>query len=251
MAGGRSTFGSEVLMFGRPFVVYGKLAKTAVGTHERGMFMSFETFEEFKDTVRQICGASSNLEQNKISGVLIELMPGVTEQQIRFAVLANFPGVKVVAGASIVSAIRQGLTALFQGVFVLIAFMFGSTAVMAGVLFSAIITERRCELGLLKAIGARQHQIIGLLLIEAGIATTIGGALGCLTGTILLRLYEHSLVYHLTGLGIPFLWIDGLGVATIAVACILAATVMGTVGALYPAWRTSRHEPYDLIKGEC
>ena len=34
--------------------------------------------------------------------------------------------------------------------------MFASMAVMVSVLFSAIVTERRGELGLLKAIGARR-----------------------------------------------------------------------------------------------
>ena len=42
--------------------------------------------------------------------------------------------------------------------------MFAAPRLMVSVLFSAIITERRRELGLLKAIGARPRQIIGMLL---------------------------------------------------------------------------------------
>ena len=41
----------------------------------------------------------------------------------------------------------------------LMALMFVSTALMVSVLFSAIVTERRGELGLLKAIGARRSQV--------------------------------------------------------------------------------------------
>jgi putative ABC transport system permease protein len=51
--------------------------------------------------------AQAPLEPNKISGVLIELAPGATIQQVRFAILANFPGVKVVGGESMLTAIRQ------------------------------------------------------------------------------------------------------------------------------------------------
>ena len=40
--------------------------------------------------------------------------------------------------------------------------MFASTALMVSVLFSAIVTERRSELGLLKAIGARRGQMLGM-----------------------------------------------------------------------------------------
>ena len=39
--------------------------------------------------------------------MLIELAPGATIQQVRFAILANFPGVKVVGGESMLTAIRQ------------------------------------------------------------------------------------------------------------------------------------------------
>jgi putative ABC transport system permease protein len=105
-------------------------------------------------------------------------------------------------------------------------------------------------LGLLKAIGARRAQIIGMLLVEAGLATAIGGVLGCLLGVILMRIYEHSLVYYLDRMGVPFVWLDGSMVAVIAVGCVGLAALIGAAGALYPAWRASRSDPYDLIRAE-
>jgi putative ABC transport system permease protein len=36
----------------------------------------------------------------------------------------------------------------------------------------------------------------------------------------------------------------------IALACIVLASLIGVAGALYPAWRASRQEPYDLIRSE-
>src|SRR5262249_3132938 len=146
--------GSELLLFGRPLTVYGKLGKTAVGTHERGLFISFATLDELRDVMREICGMKAPLAPNKLSGVLLELAPGATTQQVRFAALANLSGIKVVAGESMLSSIRQGLAALLNGVLGLMVIMFISAALMVGVLFSAIITERRRELGLLKAVGA-------------------------------------------------------------------------------------------------
>ena len=49
---------------------------------------------------------------------------------------------------------------------------------MVSVLFSAIVTERRGELGLLKAIGARRSQVIGMMVTEAVLATGVGGLAG-------------------------------------------------------------------------
>lgn len=250
--GGRreEPIGSELLLFGRPLTVYGKLGKTAVGTHERGLFITFATLDELRDVMRQICGTKAPLEPDKLSGVLLELAPGATTQQVRFAALANFPGIKIVSGESMLTSIRQGLTALLNGVLGLMVIMFVSTALMVSVLFSAIITERRRELGLLKAIGARRAQIIGVLLTEAALATALGGLMGCVLGVLLMRIYEHSLVYYLDRMGIPFVWLNTTTTGLIALACILLASLIGVAGALYPAWRASRQEPYDLIRSE-
>ena len=250
--GGRreEAIGSELLIFGWPLTVYGKLGQTAVGTHERGLFITFPTLADMRATMQQICGSKAPLEPDKISGVLLELAPGAKTQQVRFSVLANFPGVKVVSGESMLTSVRQGLTALLGGVLGLMAIMFVSTGLMVSVLFSAIITERRRELGLLRAIGARRKQIVGMLLMEAGLATAVGGLAGCVLGLLLMRVYERSLVYHLDSMGIPFLWLPAGTTGLIALACIVLTSLIGAAGAFYPAWRASRLEPYALIRSE-
>jgi putative ABC transport system permease protein len=250
--GGRreEAIGSELLIFGWPLTVYGKLGQTAVGTHERGFFITFPTLADMRATMQQICGSKAPLEPDKISGVLLELAPGAKTQQVRFSVLANFSGVKVVSGESMLTSVRQGLTALLGGVLGLMAIMFVITGLMVSVLFSAIITERRRELGLLRAIGARRKQIVGMLLMEAGLATAVGGLAGCALGLLLMRVYERSLVYHLDSMGIPFLWLPAGTTDLIALACIVLTSLVGAAGAFYPAWRASRIEPYALIRSE-
>ena len=140
--GGLGAFGVWLAAYG-----HGRLGKTAVGTHERGLFISFATLAEMRVTMQQICGMKAPLEPNKLSGILLQLAPGVTTQQVRFGVLANFPGVKVVSGESMLTSIRQGLTALLGGVLALMAIMFVSTALMVSVLFSAIIPSASVSLG--------------------------------------------------------------------------------------------------------
>jgi putative ABC transport system permease protein len=65
-----------------------------------------------------------------------------------------------------------------------------------------------------------------------------------------MRFYEHSLVYYLQSLGIPFVWPGTVTSILIAIACIVLASLIGIVAALFPAWRASRREPYDLIRSE-
>lgn len=243
--------GSEIVLFGKPFRVYAKLGRTGAGTHERGVFIPSSDLLALIPAIQERTGQTPPmLMPGRVSGFLIELASGATELQARFALLSHLSGIKVISSGSLLTGIRQGVTALLGGSLALVSMMFASTALMVSVLFSAIITERRSELGLLKAIGAKRSQIVGMVLIEAIVATGGGGLCGVVLGLLLLRVFEHSLVYYLTEIGVPFLWLDRMDTVLVAVACVLGAALIGALGALTPAWRASRRDPYDLICGE-
>ena len=250
-AGRDAPLGSQLLIFGKPHVVYGRLGRTGVGTHERGIFMSFGTLEALAGAMPLQGGARpAVLAPGKVTGFLVELAPGATTLQARFAILTAVKGAKVVTGESSLSGIRQGLAALLKGILALMVLMFVGMAVMVSVLFSAIVTERRTELGLLKAIGARRSQIVGVMVAEAVIATGVGGVLGVTLGVLVMRFYERSLVYYLDNIGVPFVWLDLPRTVTVAAASIALASAIGALGALYPAWRASGRDAYDLVRGE-
>ena len=230
--------GSQLLIFGKPHVVYGRLGRTGVGTHERGVFMSFATLDALGEAIGGHGAKPAVLTAGKVTGFLAELAPGATPLQARFAILSTVKGVKVVAGDTTLSGIRQGLAALLDGIL----------ALMVSVLFSAIVTERRAELGLLKAIGARRGQVLGVMVTEAVLATGIGGILGVVLGVLVMRLFERSLVYYLENVGVPFLWVDLPRTVAFAVGAIVLASAIGIVGVLYPAWRASRRDAYDLVR---
>jgi putative ABC transport system permease protein len=248
-AGRDAPLGSQLLIFGKPHTVYGRLGRTGVGTHERGVFMAFATLEALAGAIQ---GGSppAVLAPGKVTGFLVELAPGATALQARFAILSALKGVKVVAGDTTMSGIRQGLAALLDGILALMALMFASTALMVSVLFSAIVTERRGELGLLKAIGARRGQVIGMMVTEAVLATGVGGLIGVVLGVLMMRLFERSLVYYLEKVGVPFVWVDTPRTIAFAAGAIVLASIIGPLGVLYPAWRASRRDAYDLVRSE-
>ncbi len=240
--------GSEITLFGRPFRVYARLARTGVGTHERALFMAADDLLTLASPIRERTGQiPPMLERDRVSGFLLQIAPGATERQVRFVLLSRMPGIKLITGESLLISVRGGLQALLIGALALVVLGYSSTIVMVCVLFSAIVAERRSELGLLKAIGTRRRQIAGLMIIEAMLVTSIGGLLGVVVGELLLRLFARSVVYHLSSLGIPFLWTGLTETAAIAAACVGAAAFTGAIGALVPAWRASRRDAYELI----
>ncbi|MCB4771567.1 ABC transporter permease [Ancylobacter sp. Lp-2] len=243
--------GSKALIFGQSFRVYGKLARTGSGTQERGVFVQVVRFLALAPAIRDRLGSLPHmLEPDRVTGFLIRMGPASTELQARFALLSKIPDIKVIVGSALLTGIRQGLGMLLGGLVLLVVALSISTAMMVALLFSAIMAERRREFGLLKAIGARNGQIVGMALVEAALATAGGAAIGVIFGLLLLRLFERGLVHHLGEMGIPFLWLDGARTCGVAAACVVGAALVGMAGAFLPAWRMGRRDIHDLLGKE-
>jgi len=122
--------------------------------------------------------------------------------------------------------------------------------ILISLLFGAIISERRREIGLLRAIGSRRTHVMGMLIAEAGFATGMGGLCGILFGSAFLLVFQRSLVYYLETLHVEFAWPVLAEIAVTALVCAALAALGGLAGAILPAWQASKQEPHLLIQGE-
>lgn len=228
--------------------VYGKLSRSGVGPLDDSFFTTYDTIKAIAASGNADPRSVRELHRQGISAVLVRLDFGATAEQVRFAI-ARIPGVKVVTGTRIVTATRQTTTVLLAGMIGLTVVMLIGSLILVSLLFSAIIAERRREIGLLRAIGCRRANILRMLVAEAGLATGLGGLLGIVLGSGLLLLFQHSLVYYLETLHIEFAWPAPHIVAITALVCAAASALVGLFGALVPAWQASGEEPQILLHG--
>jgi putative ABC transport system permease protein len=245
LVGGRreEKVGETAVLGGRPLTVYGRLHRTGVGPFDGSCFVTFATVDWLAQSGARLPG----YDPAKVSALLVELQVGATPEQVRFAI-ARIPGVKVAAGGSVLTSTRQGLTALFGGAAVVTALLLLGCVVMVSVLYSAIIAERRREVGMLRAVGARCRQVVQLFVVEAAFTTGLGGFCGTLLGVSLLLLVRRSLGYYFQTINVPFLWPAPGAIAGFGAGCVLLAAAVGVLGAFLPALRTGRQEPYQLIQ---
>ncbi|MDS3859200.1 ABC transporter permease [Thermosynechococcaceae cyanobacterium BACA0444] len=236
----------EIYLYGQKLIVYGRLERTGVGTHEQALFVNFETLQHLAEA-SQSGNYPLNFSPGQYSALLVKLKPGATSQQVQFAILAQAPQVKVITADVILTTVRPGLTALVQGIWLLMGAILLGLALMISVIFSAIVSERQQELGLLAAIGTKPKQLIGLVLLEATLMTGGGGLIGTGLGLGLIRLSQRTLIYDLNSLGVSFLWPGAWAMAELGLSCILGAALLGGLGALVPAWKISCHDPSELF----
>jgi putative ABC transport system permease protein len=99
------------------------------------------------------------------------------------------------------------------------------TSILAG------LNERRREMAILRAIGARPLQVFGLLLAESGLLASAGALLGAAL-SILVVLVIRPLIRARYGIDVP------MHAPTSDESMLLAAVVAGGfLAGLIPAWR--------------
>lgn len=136
---------------------------------------------------------------------------------------------------SIVQTITTVLTLIIVAISA-ISLIVGGVGVMNIMLVS--VTERTKEIGLLKAIGAEDKDILLQFLVEAIVMTSIGGIFGVLIGIMGAGLI--ALV-----VGIPLV-VDPIAV----IVSFSVSMLVGVIFGMYPARRAARLSPIDALRYE-
>lgn len=109
---------------------------------------------------------------------------------------------------------------------------------IANALFAAV-RERRREIGVLKAIGARDGDVLRWFLLEALLIGVAGGALGSLAGGALAELVGLAVNRYLVQQGLPGVDLGGVPVNILA-AGVLGTGLLAMLAGAIPAWQAAR-----------
>ncbi len=150
--------------------------------------------------------------------------------------------------AQIFNGIIVGMRALLIVIGVL-TLSIGGVGLMNVMLVS--VTERTREIGILKALGARRHQIRMQFLLEALVISFIGGLLGYLLAELVAAIVgvipfwstilEDS--SRQADIHLNFTW-------TSVLTAVATLSVVGLVSGLFPAIRASRMNPVEALRYE-
>jgi putative ABC transport system permease protein len=136
--------------------------------------------------------------------------------------------------------IRREVDVLIANWQVVLASIAGISLLVGGIgIFSVMqisISERVYEIGLRKAIGASDGEILGQFLIEAVSLSLVGGISGSILGFAITKLAGQAFE-------------DGLSVSPLALALSAGfAVVIGLGAGIYPALRASRLAPVEALR---
>ena len=111
-----------------------------------------------------------------------------------------------------------------------------------------IVLEKRRDIALLKSVGYSSQSVLAVFLLEGGVVAVVGAAIGAGLGHLVLTAMRS--LQSASGMGYSkpstFAIYERPSVYLTAFAFAVA---VGLVASLIPAWRASRVEPVDVLRG--
>ena len=129
-----------------------------------------------------------------------------------------------------------GTMTLLLGAIAAISLLVGGIGVMNIMLVSVL--ERTREIGIRKALGARERDIWIQFLIEAAFLTLTGGIIGIILG--------WAVAYLVSSMGL----MTTVVTADIVILAVSVAVGIGLFFGFYPAWHASRLNPIEALRSE-
>lgn len=228
--------GDFIILKGKRIRVSGILAPTGDPGDDSMIYLSLEKFREVtgkKEGVLEIivkteAGYDPNLVAEDIKYEL-----GKERKAEKFAVLTMEKTLSIVGDI-------LGVMELILGGIAAVALLVGGVGIM-NTMYTAIL-ERTREIGVMKAVGARNFQVMILFLIESGMVGLVGGLIGLGLGTAIAKATEFVAL----GYGFKFLKIE-FSLSTIFLFLLLTF-LFGSFSGLLPAWRAAHFNPAQALR---
>jgi putative ABC transport system permease protein len=230
----------DSMLFGNVFRLIGALERTGTGL-DTAVLIGIDNLPAIVAS-----GKVKNLQPDDISVIFVKVKPGVDPAQVAASVEDNI----IEADAMARKDIGKNIITTLKDMSRIFTMTIGLTAVMSFFLvwaiFTAIANERSKEVGIMRAIGAKERHIFRIFLIEVLVIGLAGSILGILAGTGLSAIFAKtfSIVKQLST--------DLSAAERIVIALISFAggTAICVLGALGPIQRLKKMEPLLVIKTE-
>jgi len=238
--GGGDPVGRDILVNGIPFRVVGVQARGQIFSNENyqdanGVSIPLETYVDRIDPAHKLTHLAVKLKSKKDLAEVSAVMVSRAKQAhhgIEDIEIVDLDGEMAKSYQNFLDQLHSWSVVLFSlaGVVLLV----GGVGVLSVMLIS--FSDRRFEIGLRKAIGASDGEVLTQFLIEAVVLAALGALVGTVAGGAVCRalspIFPYGLVVNPWGLTMA--WITAL-----VLACIFG---------LYPAVRASRLAPIEAMR---
>ncbi len=245
--------GSMLMVNNRPYRIIGILSPTSgLGGSDNVIYMS-------EKDARNVLGDTIDIKSNEYSSIEVkvsdvnyindttnQITDALTNERHTRSDKIDFSVTSPLALQQRFSQVTSAIT-LFLGMIAGVSLLVGGIGV-ANTMFTSVL-EKTKDIGIMKAIGAKNKDIMFIFLINSGMLGFVGGLIGIIIGagisTILPSVLGSSLGLPGTRGGLTTAVSFGLLFFSLAFSVII-----GMISGAWPAYRASKLKPVDALRYE-
>ena len=234
--------GDKLTIDGVDFKISGIVAPLGNAQDDRNIYMYYEDFQKISNST-------------SIQEIIVQVNPGEDIEEVANRTdkkLMNFRGVTDKTKDFTILTPEELLSSFASILSIVTGFLLGVAAIsllvgaigITNTMYTSVL-ERTKEIGVMKAVGAKNSDILTIFLIESGLLGLTGGVIGVLLGMGIGKLIEYIAVHVIqtTLLRVVFPTYLILG-------CLAFAFLVGAISGTWPAYRASRIRPVDALRYE-
>jgi len=235
--------GAPVTLDGYQLNLVGKLHPTGIWL-DQTIFFSLETAKAMMEAeIGSVI--PSDMPDNAISAIIVKVKPGYSIETMAIETMLAAPATWSIRSTQLMRLLAAQRAGLLRSLFRTLGIVWGLTVGLTGLIFSLMVTERRREIGMLRAVGASRKFILRLFLTESAILAVGGAVIGVILGAIIVYTIKSWLM---STLEIEFLMPSLPGLLTLMVIILGVALVFALPALLYPAIRASHIDPAEAMR---
>jgi len=237
--------GDEIVIEGRRFKVTGVLRTFGNRTDDSMIGLDLDYFEQVTGIREGAHFASVRIKENFTPDqVSANIMEELEETKKRRRGVEDVPPFTVFTREAAVDMVGNIMLLLQVMIFGIasIAIVVSAIGIMNTMYTS--VRERTKEIGIIKAVGAKNNDITKIFLIESGIIGLIGGVGGVILGLGLAQLVELYLQIH------PVFVLEAVVSPTLIIFALLFSFLLGSFSGYFPAKRAAKLNPVDALRYE-
>jgi putative ABC transport system permease protein len=184
-----------------------------------------------------------------INGVLVRVKPGADPAMVQARIKAPNAALTVIGRHFTLDPVSKDLQDLPNLLNMITAVIILATFPLIALITAMVAHERQREIGLLKSMGAKRNVVFFLVIAESLVLAAIGSITGVGISLVAFFLMNAQGVLN-SALQVSFRMPPLVETGSMAGLALFVVITIGSISSLWPAYQSSRMNPYDAIRSE-
>jgi putative ABC transport system permease protein len=239
--------GTSIPFYGTRFDVVATLERTGFNFFDQSVFITLDAAYAMAEQSAASAEKRLEISRESISAVLVRTDDSAFPEKVAVTIDHQIAGVKAIPAHELMTAAKKQIRGINSITMLITVMLWALTFTITGMAYSMTVNERKKEIGIMRAMGARKQTVFRLVIYETIPISLIGSLTGILSVSAIISMSAGMIE---RALGLPYIF-PSFGISAIfAASLIILSLLSGIASAILPAIQAAGVEPLeDIARG--